>query len=79
MIATPFGDILQHVVQRLLESGMSLSEIRARLTAMGLPANTLDQFLSEQGTLQTALAMAVSPKVGNELLMQTQADEPAKC
>ena len=32
--------------QRLLESGMSPSEIRARLTAAGYPASALDDFLS---------------------------------
>ena len=34
------------VRQRLLESGLSENEIRARLGAAGLPANSLDQFLS---------------------------------
>ena len=34
------------VRQQLLQSGLSESEIRAQLTAAGLPANALDQFLS---------------------------------
>ena len=38
------------VRQRLLQSGLSDSEIRARLTAAGLPADALDQFLSGEPT-----------------------------
>ncbi len=34
------------VRQQLLESGLSQQEMRARLTAAGVPANALDQFLS---------------------------------
>jgi protein involved in polysaccharide export with SLBB domain len=35
----------EQVRQLILESGMSESEIRARLASMGLPTNALDQFL----------------------------------
>ena len=34
------------VRQQLLQSGLSAGEIRARLTAAGIPANALDQFFS---------------------------------
>ena len=38
------------VRQRLLESGLSETEIRARLTASGLPADALNQFFSGEPT-----------------------------
>ena len=68
------------VRQRLLRSGLSANEIRARLQAEGIPASALDQFLgtgpldtgsaltAEALTALEALGMAVDTPDGVELL-----------
>jgi len=43
------------VRQQLLQSGLSPAEIRARLRAAGMPANTLDQFLTASPLDSTAV------------------------
>ncbi len=48
------------VRQQLLDSGLSVSEIRAQLDAAGLPADALDEFLSGDETVMPGFTQCLA-------------------